>query len=436
MFEKFTERARKSVTLARQEAQRLGSDSLGTEHLLLGIVAEGAGVAARVLHELHVDLKRLREQVEKRLPAPSAPSIAPVQIPFSPGFKRVIEFAGQAASQLGHDVIGTEHLLLGLMAQEEEIAALVLMELGLRIDTVQQKMLDVFAQANRTGAPEPPRRTALDEWDLRRWANEYRALTDRPSVQEPLAELLQQGRSIALVGHKRVGKTSILLAMSRAKAGTFAYWSVNYHMFDEFLARDIYPGRMPGTVCVITQAELLTASRCFNANLLEDRMNDGERLILEFREGGLESFAARYNLIAKDLVRVDVKPPDAAECGQLLESARAKLKAVANLDIPDDVIREADRLARDRWRLMVPPWSTIITLWTAETIHRQMSARGDVEQLERDLAEPPTPGWTPEEIELMKRHLDGLRSIWGTALSIESVRRAIGELSGQDSIPG
>lgn len=275
--------------------------------------------------------------------------------------------------------------------------------------------------------------TPVEEWDLRPWSLGYRALTDRPSVQEPLVRLLLQGRSIALVGPKRVGKTSLVLALSRARAGTFTYWSSDYRMFDEFMGRQVSDVRRPGAVFVVSQAELLTASRSINANHLEDRMTNGERLLLEFREGGLEAFAARYPVIAKDLVTVEVKAPDAAECRQLLESARTRLKETAQLQIAEDVLQEADRLARDRWRVVVPPWPTIIALWTAEKIHRETSARGDVEQLEKDLESPDR---TPEEIELLRRHLEGLRSIAGSGLSVESVRRAIGELSGENAIPG
>jgi hypothetical protein len=322
-------------------------------------------------------------------------------------------------------------VLAGLIREGQSIAAQVLTDLGVRIEDVLEKTIEFPDSGVKITHPEPLPRPFLEEWNLGQWALGCRPLTDRPSVQEPIAKLLQQGRSIALVGPKRVGKTSIVLAMSRVRAGSLSYYSADYRMFDEFHAS--FKIRRPGMVCVISQAELLTASRSYNANHLEDRMKDGERLILEFREGGLEAFAARYNFIAKDLVRVDVKPPDAAECRQLLESARAKLKAEVKLDIADDVLQEADRLARDRWKLVVPPWPSIITLWTAEAMHRETSARGDVEQLERDIAEP---GRSAEEIELLKRHLEGLRSIAGRGLSIESVRRAIGELSGQDSIPG
>ena len=113
MFEKFTERARKVMSLARQEAQRLNSEFIGTEHILLGIIQEGGGVAAKVLKNLNVDLKRIRQEIEKLITPSTSPTVTLGQLPFSPRAKRVIELAGEAASSLGHDVIGTEHLLLG-----------------------------------------------------------------------------------------------------------------------------------------------------------------------------------------------------------------------------------------------------------------------------------------------------------------------------------
>lgn len=268
-----------------------------------------------------------------------------------------------------------------------------------------------------------------DDSDLRRRAESYRPLTDRPSVQDPLARLFEQGRSVALVGPKRVGKTSILLALSR----TLPCRAGDYRIFDEHSGRSISDDCRPGTVRVFSQAELLTASRSINANLLEDRVAAGERLVLEFRDGGLDAFASRYPMIAKTLVTVEVQPPDAAECRQLLEAARRRIQESTQLEIPDDVLQEADRLARDRWRAVVPPWPTIIALWTAEKIHRETSARGDLEQLEEDLRSTDR---TPQEIELLRQHLEGLRSISGTGLTIEAVRRAIGELSGENAIPG
>ncbi len=144
MFEKFTERARKVMSLARQEAQRLNSEFIGTEHILLGIIQEGGGVAAKVLKNLNVDLKRIRQEIEKLITPSTSPTVTLGQLPFSPRAKRVIELAGEAASGLGHDVIGTEHLLLGLLKENEGIAAQVLTNLGLKLDDVRDMVMEVL----------------------------------------------------------------------------------------------------------------------------------------------------------------------------------------------------------------------------------------------------------------------------------------------------
>src|SRR5437868_13281037 len=114
------------MSLARQEALRLENPYICTEHVLLGILQEGGGVAAQVLKNLNVDYKTLRKEIEKLIGPADAGDISLGQLPFSPRVKRVIELAGEAAGQLGHDVVGTEHLLLGLLQENEGIAARVL----------------------------------------------------------------------------------------------------------------------------------------------------------------------------------------------------------------------------------------------------------------------------------------------------------------------
>lgn len=144
MFEKFTERARKVMSMGRQEAQRLNSEFIGAEHILLGIVAEGGGLAARVLKTMNVDPKRILAEVEKLVtPSVAAASILG-QLPFSPRAKRVIELAGEVSSSLKHDVIGTEHILLALLKENESIAAQVLTNLGVKTLEVREMVLEVL----------------------------------------------------------------------------------------------------------------------------------------------------------------------------------------------------------------------------------------------------------------------------------------------------
>ena len=127
MFDRFTDRAKKVMSLARQEAQKFNHEYIGTEHILLGLVQEGNGVAANVLQKMAVDLDKIRQEVEKIVK--SGPSMATMSnLPFTPRAKKVLELAMEEASQLGHNYIGTEHLLLGLIKENEGIAAQVLAE--------------------------------------------------------------------------------------------------------------------------------------------------------------------------------------------------------------------------------------------------------------------------------------------------------------------
>ena len=135
MFNRFTERARRAILLAREEAKRLDHDYLGTEHLLLGLIGEGEGVAAVALQNLDVDLEQVRQEVEKTV-GRGGGSLFLGQIPFTPRAKKVLELAVTEARALGHNYIGTEHLLLGLVREGEGVAAQVLISLGADLERV------------------------------------------------------------------------------------------------------------------------------------------------------------------------------------------------------------------------------------------------------------------------------------------------------------
>ena len=143
MFERFTDRARKVMALANQEAQRFNHEYIGTEHLLLGLVKEGSGVGATVLKNLDVDIKRLRQEAEKLVK--SGPNMVMMgKLPQTPRAKRVIEYAIEEARALNHNYVGTEHLLLGLIRESEGIAAQVLMNLGLKLEDVRNEVLTLL----------------------------------------------------------------------------------------------------------------------------------------------------------------------------------------------------------------------------------------------------------------------------------------------------
>ena len=143
MYERFTDRARKVMQLANQEAQRFNHEYIGTEHMLLGLVKEGTGVAANVLKNLDVDLRKIRLEVEKLVQ--SGPEMITMgKLPQTPRAKKVIEYSMEEARNLAHNFVGTEHILLGLLREQEGVAAQVLMNLGMKLEDVREEVLNLL----------------------------------------------------------------------------------------------------------------------------------------------------------------------------------------------------------------------------------------------------------------------------------------------------
>ncbi len=143
MYERFTDRARKVMQLANQEAQRFNHEYIGTEHILLGLIKEGSGVAANVLKNLDVDLRKIRLEVEKLVQ--SGPDMVTMgKLPQTPRAKKVIEYSMEEARNLNHNYVGTEHILLGLLREQEGVAAQVLMNLGLKLEEVREEVLNLL----------------------------------------------------------------------------------------------------------------------------------------------------------------------------------------------------------------------------------------------------------------------------------------------------
>jgi hypothetical protein len=158
VFERFTDRARSVLVLAQDEARLLGHSFIGTEHLLLGLVAEGEGVAAVVLREMDISLEAVRAKVEEAIGPPSAGPTEPP--PFTPRAKKVLELSLREALQLGHDYIGTEHILLGLIREGEGVGAQVLQALGADLARVRQQVVEVVRGLTESHEPRKLRHSA------------------------------------------------------------------------------------------------------------------------------------------------------------------------------------------------------------------------------------------------------------------------------------
>ncbi len=142
MFERFTDKARRVVVLAQEEARILNHSYIGTEHLLLGLVHEGEGVAARALESLGISLQAVRQDVEEIIGRGQQPP--PGHIPFTPRAKKVLELSLRESNQLGHNYIGTEHILLGLLREGEGVAAQVLVKMGMDLNRVRQQVIELL----------------------------------------------------------------------------------------------------------------------------------------------------------------------------------------------------------------------------------------------------------------------------------------------------
>ncbi|MGE3173506.1 MAG: ATP-dependent Clp protease ATP-binding subunit [Planctomycetota bacterium] len=154
MFDRFTDRAKKVMSFARQEAMKFNHEYIGTEHILLGLVQEGSGVAANVLKNMNIDLEKIRHEVEKIVK--TGPSMVTMgQLPFTPRAKKVLELSMEEASQLSHNYIGTEHLLLGLIRENEGIAAQVMMNLGVKLEEVREEVLEFLGASESNSDDEP-----------------------------------------------------------------------------------------------------------------------------------------------------------------------------------------------------------------------------------------------------------------------------------------
>ncbi len=222
-FERFTERARKVIGLAKEEAKRLNHDYVGSEHLLLGLIREGEGVAAAVLQNLGVDLKTIRMEVEK-LVRSGPDTVVLGEVPFTPKFKRCIEFAVEEANALGHNYIGTEHLLLGLIKEAEGIAGRVLMNLGLELNKIRQEVMDILGSVLPEGegpmpihGTQPRSKTpALDAFgrDLTKLSQEGKIdpVVGRKTEIERVIQTLSRRtkNNPVLLGEAGVGKTAIV----------------------------------------------------------------------------------------------------------------------------------------------------------------------------------------------------------------------------------
>lgn len=201
MYERFTDRARKVMQLANQEAQRFNHEYIGTEHILLGLVKEGSGVAANVLKNLDIDLRKIRLEVEKLVQ--SGPDMVTMgKLPQTPRAKKVIEYSMEEARNLNHNYVGTEHILLGLLREQEGVAAQVLMNLGLKLDDVREEVLNLLGHGME-GAEGPERSGGLGGPGEQPGGSRKSKTPALDSFGRDLTELAKQGKLDPVIGREK-----------------------------------------------------------------------------------------------------------------------------------------------------------------------------------------------------------------------------------------
>lgn len=225
MYERFTDRARKVMQLANQEAHRFNHEYIGTEHILLGLVKEGSGVAANVLRNLDIDLRRIRNEVEKLVQ--SGPDMVTLgRLPHTPRAKKVLEYSMEEARNLNHNYVGTEHVLLGLLREQEGVAAQVLMNLSMKLDDVREEVLNLLGhgleggESSERGGREVSSSGNAPQADGGGTAERKGGKSKTPALDSfgrDLTELARNGELDPVIGREREIERAIQVLCRRTK---------------------------------------------------------------------------------------------------------------------------------------------------------------------------------------------------------------------------
>ena len=394
MYERFTDRARKVMQLANQEAQRFNHEYIGTEHILLGLVKEGSGVAANVLKNLDVDLRKIRNEVEK-IVQPGPDIVTMGKLPQTPRAKKVIEYSMEEARNLNHNYVGTEHILLGLLREQEGVAAQVLMNLGLKLEDVREEVLNLLGHgmesaegtsergqpsakgeggtATKGGKSKTP---ALDSFgrDLTELArqNKLDPVIGRSNEIERVIQILsrRQKNNPVLLGEAGVGKTAIVEGLAQMIIdGTVPELLRDRRIVVLDLAMMVagtkYRGqfeerikavmnevrRARNTILFIDELHTLVgaggAEGAIDAsNVLKPALSRGELQCIgattldEYRK-----YIEKDGALERRFQTVMVEPPSALEAVEILKGLRDRYETHHNVQITDDALEAAVELS-------------------------------------------------------------------------------------------
>jgi len=382
-MERFTQRARRVLSLAQEEAERFRHNTIGTEHLLMGLMREEGGVAGRVLRDLGLEQRRIEELVE-RLTRAGARS-GGGQIDLSPGTKRVLELAVDEARRLGHHYIGTEHLLLGLVRQTEGVAIEVLKRLGVSPEEVRRQTRRVLQESplQARQVPQEERRTRTREGktqlvdqlatDLTAAAQEGKLdpVVGREIEIERVIQVLSRRRknNPALIGEPGVGKTAIVEGLAQRivngetprpllnkrvlqlDVGSLVAGTMYRGQFEERLKRVIEELKSSDSILFIDEVHMLVGagsagSSVDAANILKPALSRGELQCIgattldEYRKH-IENDAA----LERRFQQIQVDEPGVEETIEILQGIRVPYQEHHNVEITNDAIEQAAHLS-------------------------------------------------------------------------------------------
>jgi len=374
MFKRFTERARRVIILAREEAERHHHEYLGTEHILLGMLKDGGGIAITVLQKAGLSIDQIRMEIERHLPR-NANALIVGEIPFTPKAKKVLEYGVEEARLMGHNYIGTEHLLLGLLKEKEGIAAKVLNALGIRLVETREKILNLL-QEPATKTKEKSKTPALDEFgrDLTELAQTGKLdpLIGRENELERVVQILSRRtkNNPVLIGEPGVGKTAIVEGLAQRIVNR----EVPQLLFDQrVVALDLgalvagtkyrgqFEARMKAIMKEIVQAEnvmifidelhtLVGAGAAEGSvdasNMLKPALSRGEIQCIgattldEYRK-----YIEKNGALERRFQPIMVDPPSVEESIEILKGLRDRYETHHHLRIPDASIEQAVKLS-------------------------------------------------------------------------------------------
>ncbi|MFN2543879.1 MAG: ATP-dependent Clp protease ATP-binding subunit [Actinomycetota bacterium] len=424
MFERFTDRARRVVVLAQEEARMLNHNYIGTEHILLGLIHEGEGVAAKALESLGISLEAVRQQVEEIIGQGQA---APTgHIPFTPRAKKVLELSLREALQLGHNYIGTEHILLGLIREGEGVAAQVLQKLGADLNRVRQQVIQLLSGytggKGETAPGETPQQGSmvLDQFgrNLTQLARETKLdpVIGRDKEIERVMQVLSRRtkNNPVLVGDPGVGKTAIVegLAQKIVKAdvpetlkgkqiytldlGALVAGSRYRGDFEERLKKVLKEIRTRGDIVLfIDELHTLVGAGAAEgaidaASILKPMLARGELQTIgattrdEYRKH-LEKDAA----LERRFQPISVEEPSVAHSIEILKGLRDRYEAHHRVSFTDDALVAAANLA-DRYisdRFLPDKAIDLIDEAGSRMRIRRMTAPPDVREIDEKIAE-------------------------------------------------